>query len=225
MHVKVQFMKPVSARNFPHRLTLRGAYGCLEPLTMRHADALWQAVAGADAIWDYLGYGPWQERSVFNDWLSQRQSLTDPMAFAVCDPTGRALGCLSLMEIRAEHGVIEVGHVLFAPALQRTRLATEAFALILAHVFDDLGFRRCEWKCNNANEASKRAAIRLGFEAEGVFRQHMIVKQASRDTAWFSMLDRDWPSRRAAFKTWLDQDNFTADGQQKRSLNACSAVI
>jgi RimJ/RimL family protein N-acetyltransferase len=215
-------MSPISARQCPHHVVLSGAFGCLEPLSVeRHEDALWHALAGADAIWDYLAYGPWDHRPAFHDWLSQRQSLTDPMTFAVCDPAGKALGCLSLMAIRPEHGVIEIGHVLFSPALQRTRLATEAFALMLGHVFDDLGFRRCEWKCNDANDASKRAAIRLGFEAEGVFRQHMIVKQANRDTAWFSMLDRDWPLRCAAFAAWLDPDNFTEAGQQKRTLNAC----
>lgn len=212
--------KPVPARQSPTHVTIEGSFGRLEPLdALRHGDDLWRAVSGANEIWTYLPYGPWQDQAAFVGWLDQRQSLSDPLSFAVCDVDGRAVGCLSLMEIRPQHGVIEIGHVLFSPRLQRTRLATELFFLLLRHVFDELGFRRCEWKCNNANAASKSAALRLGFRPEGIFRQHMIVKGANRDTAWFAMLDEEWPHRRRAFLEWLSPDNFTEDGQQIRSLS------
>jgi RimJ/RimL family protein N-acetyltransferase len=132
---------------------------------------------------------------------------------------GQARGWASFMRIKPAHGVIEVGNVLFSPALQRTRAATEAMYLMAAHVFDHLGYRRYEWKCNALNEASRRAALRLGFTFEGVFRQHMVVKDRSRDTAWFAMLDHEWPERKRAFEAWLEPGNFDGEGGQKMSLN------
>ena len=133
-------------------------------------------------------------------------------------PEGQAGGWASLMRIKPAHGVIEVGNVLFSPALQRTRAATEAMYLMAAHVFDHLGYRRYEWKCNALNEASRRAALRLGFTFEGIFRQHMVVKDCSRDTAWFAMLDHEWPERKRAFEAWLEPGNFDEQGKQRRQL-------
>jgi len=139
--------------------------------------------------------------------------------FAAVDPaTGRAEGRLALMRIDPANGVIEIGHILFGPRLARTRAATEAVFLLTRHIFDDLGYRRFEWKCDDRNEPSKRAALRFGFTPEGVFRQHMVVKGESRDTAWFSMLDREWPARKRIFERWLDPDNFDEAGWQRTPL-------
>ena len=210
------------ARGVPQRVALDGRFCRLEPLDVaRHADSLWAAVGGHDGIWDYMSYGPFADATTLRAFLTERQASDDPLFYAVLErSSGRALGWLSLMEIRPQHGVIEVGQVLFSPSLQRTPLATEAVALVAAYVFDDLGYRRFEWKCNNLNEGSKRAALRFGFAFEGIFRQHMIIKGRNRDTAWFSMLDSEWPARRAAFAQWLDPSNFDADGRQKTSLSA-----
>ena len=131
---------------------------------------------------------------------------------------GAAAGYASYMRMEPAHGVVEVGNILLAPALQRTTAATEAMVLMASHVFDDLGYRRYEWKCNAANEPSRRAALRLGFTFEGIFRQHMVVKGQNRDTAWFAMLDSEWPARKRAFQAWLDPANFDSAGRQLRSL-------
>lgn len=187
----------------------------------RHGDDLWAAVANHDSIWDYLGYGPFADKADFLSWLATRPPLTDPLSYAVIDKeTDRALGVATLMEIRPSMGVIEVGHIFFSPDLQRTPAATEAIFLLARHAFRDLGYRRFEWKCNNANEPSKRAAVRFGFVFEGVFRQHLIVKGRNRDTAWFSIIDGEWPVVERAFTRWLHAGNFDAQGQQKLALSA-----
>jgi RimJ/RimL family protein N-acetyltransferase/ribosomal protein S18 acetylase RimI-like enzyme len=203
-------------------MSLEGRFCRLEPLDdARHGDSLWLAVDGHDDLWDYLPYGPFPNSTDFRAFLTERATGDDPLIYVVVDRTsGRALGWLALMEIRPQNGVIEIGHVLFSPSLRRTRLATEAVALLAAYAFDDLGYRRLEWKCNALNASSQRAALRFGFAFEGIFRQHMIVKGQNRDTAWFSMLDSEWPARRAAFTQWLDADNFDAEGRQKASLAA-----
>src|SRR6202011_5304238 len=144
--------------------------------------------------------------------------LEDPLYYAVVEEKGgRALGCVTLMRFDEVNGCIETGHIFYSPALQRTPLATEAVYLEAKHIFDDLGYRRFEWKCNNANEPSRRAAERFGFVFEGVFRQHLIVKGRNRDTAWFSILDGEWPIVRAAFEAWLAPENFEPGGGQRRS--------
>ncbi len=135
----------------------------------------------------------------------------------------QALGWASLMRAVPQHGVVEVGNVLFSPALQRTRAATEAMYLMAAHVFETLGYRRYEWKCNAQNEPSRRAAHRLGFTFEGIFRQHMVIRRRNRDTAWFSMLDHEWPTRKQAFESWLSPENFDNEGRQKRNMNRSPA--
>jgi RimJ/RimL family protein N-acetyltransferase len=150
--------------------------------------------------------------------VPERAALADPYAYAVIDAEGRAVGIATLMEIRPTMRVIEVGHIVYTPALQRTPLATEAQYLLARYIFEELGYRRYEWKCNALNAPSRRAAERFGFTFEGVFRQHLIVKGRNRDTAWFSMLDSEWPTRKAAFERWLAPGNFDAAGRQNMSL-------
>jgi RimJ/RimL family protein N-acetyltransferase len=214
------------ARGLPERRVLQGRFGRLEPLEdVKHGESLWHAVEGADAMWSYLPYGPFPDEASFRSWLKERQRLADPLYYAVVDgKSGEALGCVTLMRHDQPNGVIETGHIFFSPKLQRTPLATEAVFLEAKHIFDDLGYRRFEWKCNNANEPSRRAARRFGFVFEGVFRQHLIVKGRNRDTAWFSMIDGEWPARKAAFERFLSPANFDADGKQKLSLSSLNGV-
>jgi RimJ/RimL family protein N-acetyltransferase len=205
----------------PDGTPIEGETVRLEPVDpRRHADQLFQASAGADGLWTYLGYGPFESQAVFTGWLAQRAESKDPMFYAVIDlAAGAARGMASFMRIEPEHRVIEIGHIWFAPLLQRTRQATEAIYLMARHAFDDLGYRRLEWKCNSLNAASRRAAERFGFTYEGIFRQHMIIKGENRDTAWFSIIDAEWPVRRAAFEAWLSPENFDSSGRQRRSLS------
>ena len=205
----------------PGDVKLEGRFGFLEKLDpLRHGHDLWMAVKGADAIWDYMGYGPFADPKSFGEWLEERAPLQDPFPFTIVNAEGRAVGIATYLEIRLANRVIEVGHILYPPALQRTPLATEAQYLLARYAFEMLDYRRYEWKCNALNAASRRAALRFGFTFEGIFRQHMIVKGRSRDTAWFSMLDSEWPSRKAAFERWLAPENFDSDGRQKTRLNA-----
>src|SRR6202521_4788408 len=159
----------------------------LEPVDAdRHAKSLYDASRDAPSIWDYLAYGPFESERVFTEWVKERAASDDPLFYAVVDrDSGTARGIASLMRIDAENGVIETGHIWFAPVLQRTRQATEAIYLLARHSFDDLGYRRFEWKCDSLNQPSRRAAERFGFIFEGVFRQHMVIKGRNRDTAWF----------------------------------------
>jgi RimJ/RimL family protein N-acetyltransferase len=187
-----------------------------------HAEALWEAVRGPenDALWRYLFDGPFADFAAFRAMIERKAASQDPLFFAILDGKGRAAGYASYMRMEPAHRCIEVGGILFTPALQRTAAATEAMYLMARHVFEDLGYRRYEWKCDSRNEPSRRAALRLGFTFEGIFRQHMIVKGRNRDTAWFAMLDAEWPARKAAFERWLAPANFDADGRQKSSLSA-----
>ncbi|MBI1245609.1 MAG: GNAT family N-acetyltransferase [Alphaproteobacteria bacterium] len=192
----------------------------------RDTDGLYALSHGPEkeSQWAYLFTGPYPEKTGFDEHVAKiATGTTDPVYWAIADRDDRAVGWLSLMRIDRTHRVIEVGSILHTPALQRTPASTEAQYLMARHVFDTLGYRRYEWKCNDLNEPSKRAALRLGFSYEGLFRQHMIVKGRNRDTAWFSMLDREWPSRKAAFENWLDPSNFDAGGRQKRPLGALMA--
>ncbi len=151
-------------------------------------------------------------------------TLEDPCFYAILDADARVLGLFALMAIRPDHRVIEVGYVAYAPALQRTPLATEAQYLLARYVFETLRYRRYEWKCDSLNAPSRRAALRYGFTFEGIFRQHMIGKGRNRDTAWFSMLDGEWPARKIAFERWLSPENFKADGMQVESLSALNGA-
>ena len=211
----------------PARRQHEGRFVRLEPLDpARHGDELFAAGAGAaaDDLWRYLADGPYRDRAAFEPWLTRAVATDDPLFFAIRDTaSGRIEGRFAFLRIDNANGVIETGHILYSPRLARTAAATEAIYLQARHVFDELGYRRFEWKCNNANERSKRAALRFGFRFEGVFRQHMVVKGGNRDTAWFAMLDREWPAQRAAFERWLAPDNFDEAGRQKTSLAALRA--
>lgn len=212
-------------RPLPQHAPLRGHTVTLEPLdARRHAAALWQAVQGHDSLWDYLADGPYATEADFTAALARKQADPDFVFFAIV-PTalGLAAGYASYLRIEPAHGVIEVGNILLSPALQRTTAATEAMYLMARHVFDDLGYRRYEWKCNAGNAPSRRAALRYGFTFEGIFRQHMVVKDRNRDTAWFAMLHHEWPARKASFEAWLAPSNFDNQGRQRKDLAAFHA--
>ncbi|MDH4175123.1 MAG: GNAT family N-acetyltransferase, partial [Betaproteobacteria bacterium] len=173
---------------------------------------------------DYLFDVPPAGSDDLRAWIAQRMKSEDPLFHAVVDKaTGVAGGRQTFMRITPEHGVIEIGNILWGPAIARGRIATEALYLAAKYVFDALGYRRFEWKCNDLNAPSKAAARRFGFDFEGVFRQHMWMKGANRDTAWFAMLDRDWPRLRAAYERWLEPSNFDAAGRQREKLQAAAA--
>ena len=206
----------------PERVTLPGRAVTLVPLDAEaHANSLFHKANGGerDRVWTYLFDGPYADPRVFKASLAAKAQSEDPLFFAIIDnASGEAVGYQTFLRIEPAHRVIEVGNILYTPAMQRTIGATEAQYLFAAHVFDELGYRRYEWKCNNLNAPSKRAALRYGFSSEGVFRQHMIVKGRNRDTAWFAMLNSEWPRRREAFERWLDPGNFDTAGRQKVSL-------
>src|SRR5690349_5365376 len=195
----------------PSRTVLEGRAVTLVPLDpAAHGDSLWSGCGSAehDGLWLYLFEGPFGQRAAFDDYLARKAATGDPLFFAIVDRvTRQAQGCASYMRIDPVHRSIEVGSILYTPALQRTTGATEAMYLMARHAFEGLGYRRYEWKCNALNQPSRRAALRLGFTFEGIFRRHMIVKGRSRDTAWYSMLDCEWPARKEAFERWLDPEN------------------
>ncbi|MEP7239346.1 MAG: GNAT family protein [Devosia sp.] len=207
------------AKGPPQRVVLEGRYTRLEPIGLGHVGDLWRATEGDDARYAYLFDEAPQSEAEMAAWVASAAAKDDPLMFAVIGKaTGTAEGRQSLMRIVPEHGVIEVGNIYWGPKLTRTRVATEALFLHARYVFDTLGYRRFEWKCNDRNAPSKAAARRFGFAFEGVFRQHMIVKGASRDTAWFAMLDGDWPRLKAGYERWLAPDNFDGDGVQRTKL-------
>jgi len=206
---------------FPGAVTLNGRHGTVERLNAeKHGASLIEAMRGHDRIWTYIFVGPFADDDALSRYISECEQNQQRIFYAVCEPAGRAFGILSLMEIRPAVRVIEVGNIVYAPALQRTPLATEAQYLIARYAFETLGYRRYEWKCDSLNAPSRQAAARLGFAFEGIFRQHMINKGRNRDTAWFSMLDSEWPERKEEFERWLAPDNFDSDGRQKRRLSA-----
>jgi RimJ/RimL family protein N-acetyltransferase len=187
----------------------------------RHGAALWRAVKDHDHLWTYMAYGPFKDEGSFVAWVEERAVLLDPYAYAVVEKdSGAAVGIVTLMEIRPAARVIEIGSIVYAPALQHTTGGTEIQYLMGRYVFDTLGYRRYEWKCHAQNAASRAAAERFGFTYEGTFRQHMIVKGRNRDTAWFSLLDSEWPAVKAAYERWLAPENFDTAGRQKASLAA-----
>lgn len=203
----------------PTVTVIEGRFIRLEKLDpARHGDGLFKALQGPGAdpkLWDYLPYGPFPERAAFDAWLNNHATHSDPSFFSVIDrASGDVQGILSLMSIVPEQGRIEIGHVTFGAPMQRSPKSTEAVYLLARHSFE-LGNRRLEWKCNNANARSKNAAERLGFSFEGVFRQHTVVKGRNRDTAWYSILDGEWPAIGAGFEAWLSDANQTGSGQLK----------
>jgi RimJ/RimL family protein N-acetyltransferase len=214
---------PLPPGKAPDLRPLHGRWIRLDPVTAaRHGDSLFAAFHGAegeDDIWTYLGYGPFENKETFVEWLKQREVARDPWFYAfVKRDTSDTVGMGAFMRLDAANGVIEIGHIWFTPQLQRTREATEIIFLMMRHAFDDLGVRRLEWKCDSLNAPSRRAAERFGFTFEGIFRQHFIVKGRNRDTAWYAMLDSEWPAVRKAFESWMKDENFDAEGGQKAKL-------
>ena len=206
----------------PERIILEGRFARLEPLSAAaHGDGLHAAssVADIDSRFRWLPDAPPMSRSDFEPWLQKAEASDDPLFFAVIDQeSGTIAGRQTLLRIDPGNGSAEIGHIYWGPLVARKPAATEALYLFARYVFDALGYRRFEWKCNNRNEPSKRAAERFGFTHEGVFRQHMVVKGENRDTAWYAMIDKEWPAVKRALEAWLAPENFDEQGKQKRRL-------
>ena len=219
---------PSPARR-PERVTLHGRLIDIVPFDVEaHAADLFAATSGAEneRLWTYMAQGPFADFESFEASYRAAAERDDPLLFAIVDrSSGKAVGHACLMRVDPANRVIEVGNIVYSPALKQTSAATEAMYLFACHVFEDLGYRRYEWKCNALNAPSRRAAERLGFTYEGTFRAHMIVKGRNRDTAWFSLLSTEWPRTRAAFEAWLDPENFDAHGRQRRSLEEIRATL
>ncbi|HZT97268.1 MAG TPA: GNAT family protein [Chloroflexota bacterium] len=213
----------------PARLTLTGSLVTLRPIDLNtDSRPLFESSHdGRDPhLWEYLFHGPFPSEAEFRRYLTGLAASTDDIFFTVVErSTSRPSGICSYLRMVPAHGVIEIGHIWFVPALQRTPQATEAIYLLARHVFDDLGYRRLEWKCDARNVRSRRAAERFGFHFEGIFRQHMVVKGRNRDTAWFGMTDGDWAAVKQAFEEWLRPENFDSSGRQRRSLEAIRAAL
>lgn len=207
----------------PDRTVIEGRYTRLEPLEAAHVEDLYAASAGEDnrSRFEFLFEAPPKSPAMVREWVEKVRTIDDPLFFAVVDAgTGRCEGRQALLNINPAHGTIELGGIYWGPAIARTRVATEAAFLHMQYAFDGLGYRRFEWKCNDRNTASRRAAERFGFTFEGVFRQHMVVKGLNRDTAWYSIIDVEWPAIRAAYDRWLDRGNFSPEGRQFEKLRA-----
>ncbi|HET7055221.1 MAG TPA: GNAT family protein [Thermomicrobiales bacterium] len=223
--VKIELPRPR-----PERITIKGQRVTVEPLDAeKHAAELFPLLHGdpeKERVWDHLPYGPFPSLDAYRDWVAEVTSRDDPLFYAIRNTrTGRVEGVASLMEIRPAAGVIEIGHINLSPALQNTIEATEGLYLLMAYAMDELGYRRHEWKCNALNANSRRAAGRLGFSFEGIFYQHSVPKGHNRDTAWFSILDYEWPAIRQNFETWLAPDNFDENGRQRQSLGEMNRSI
>jgi RimJ/RimL family protein N-acetyltransferase len=209
-------------RPFPPRLAMTGRYGSVLPVDVSHAPALFDAFRAdvQDKIWTYLPYGPFDTVAGLTSWMELTCFRDDPLFHTICDEQGQPSGLASYLRIDAANGVAEVGHINLAPRLQRTRTATEAMYLMMGRIFDDLGYRRYEWKCDALNAPSRKAAERLGFTYEGTFRQATTYKGRNRDTAWYAIIDKDWPRIQSSFEAWLDPGNFDDRRQQRSPLQA-----
>ena len=211
---------------WPSEAPMEGRYARLVRLDPdAHAADLFAAFDGHDALWDYMPNGPFHSAPAYIRWARDAVAGKDPVFWAIFEQgASHPVGIASYLRITPEHGTIEVGHICFSPALQRSIAATEAMFLMMDWAFSN-GYRRYEWKCNALNLPSRRAAQRLGFSFEGVFRQHMIIKGRNRDTAWFAMTDRDWPALREAYRAWLSPANFAADGRQRERLSDLTQLV
>lgn len=209
----------------PTRMTMQGRYCRLEPLTLDHAPAIWEALAEdrGGGMWTYMPNGPFEGPDAYRGWVWGAAQGPDPLQFAIL-ADDRPVGTASYLRIAPAAGSIEVGYITYSPALQRTRAATEAMYLMMKWAFE-AGYRRYEWKCNALNAASRRAAQRLGLSYEGIFRQAVVVKGRNRDSAWYAAIDSEWPAIRAAMETWLDPANFAPDGTQRQSLSVLTKPI
>lgn len=216
-----------TAREQPPRTPMEGRFARIEILdSERHAAELYDANSqdAEGRIWTYLGYGPFPDLPAYRAWADAAAKTTDPLFHAIIDlKSGKAVGVASYLRIDPAVGVIEVGHINYAPPLQRTCAATEAMYLMMRRVFEELGYRRYEWKCDALNAPSRRAALRLGFRYEGIFRQATMYKGRNRDTAWYSVIDKEWPTLKAAFEVWLRPGNFEADGTPRTKLSQLTA--
>ena len=216
-------VSPLPPKTVPDLRDLTGHWMRLEPLGVeRHAKSLFASIDGKDPhghIWTYLTSGPFTSQEEFTSFITERVPSRDPWFYSFVSTTsGDALGMGAFMRADPANGVIEIGHIWMSPALQRTRESTEAIFLMMRHAFDDLGSRRLEWKCNALNAPSRAAALRFGFTYEGTFRQHMINRGRNRDTAWYSVIDTEWPRIKACFEAWLAPSNFDSAGRQKAKL-------
>lgn len=215
-----------TAPPLPGGVILEGEVVRLEPLVAdQHAADLFQAFSGYDRLWDYMPYGPFVSAAAYHRWAKEAGASGDPAFFVLRDrASGHLAGIASYLRISPAAGSVEVGHICIAPAFQRSRLFTEAMWLMMDHAFR-LGYRRYEWKCNALNMASRRAAQRLGFSYEGIFRQAAVVKGRNRDTAWFAVIDKDLPALREAFAAWFAPSNFDAGGRQRESLSDLTRLV
>lgn len=207
----------------PGRDVLTGNFISLQPQNADdHAAELYEAGHATEEalrIWDYLTYGPWNDVDSYKATLRTQTSSFDPIFYTIKSvATGKACGQASFLDINAQHGVIEIGHIWFEPELQRTPGGTEALYLLLCHAMDNLKYRRMQWRCNALNQKSRNAARRLGFRFEGIFYNHLIFKGKNRDTAWYSILDDEWPEVKSIISAWLDPSNFSGDGKARTSL-------
>jgi RimJ/RimL family protein N-acetyltransferase len=206
-------------RPLPARIPFKGRYVSLEPLEVSHADALYEAALGEDASWTYMPFGPFPTRGAMEQFIAVQAARHDPMFWAIRPAAmGIVSGWLSLGDIEAAHAAVEIGHIWFAPRMQRSAAGTEAIFLLLSYMADALGYRRLVWKADTFNAASISAAARYGFVPEGVLRAHRVVKGRRRDSATYSITADEWPSRRDAMRAWLAPENFAADGRALRSL-------
>ena len=208
-------------RHLPYHTIMNGKYCYLEKLDIeKHAETLFNAYNN-NQDWKYLSYGPFKTKSEFIDWLQKECISDDPLFHTIINKNNNMpLGMASYLRINPKDGVIEIGHIHYSPLMQQKLIGTEAMYLMMKRVFDELHYRRYEWKCDSLNKKSCNAALRFGFKFEGIFKQHMIYKGRNRDTAWFAIINKDWLQVKKNYEKWLDEKNFNDDGSQKTSLRS-----
>ncbi len=215
-------MENWSSRIQPNKALIKGDYCILQRLNQKlHSKELYTAFQqdSSEQIWTYLPYGPFKNFEEFDLWVKEKEQSNDPLFYTILNTeSNKAIGYISFMRIQPAHGVLEIGHVVFSPELQKTTAATEVIYVLLNYAFTELGYRRVEWKCDALNEKSGKAALRFGFTFEGIFRQALVYKNRNRDTAWYSIIDAEWPSIKAAYQNWLSPNNFDQNGKQIQPL-------